>query len=204
VVGGCLRLSGSTWCRRQKGCFYFWAYCFIANCTEQSPSWEANSSSASQETLHFLWNPKVRYRFHNSPSLVPIPSQINPQSSPRPLSYFLKINIDIIRPSKSSSTKWPLYLTPPNKTLHPSLLHTSHLPPLSHFCRLDHPSGNWWGVHTKIYCTYIDCHDTLVSSVVSYREVLCSDLDAGLGYRDLSSAWFTSAPPYKFRDFTSN
>ena len=29
---------------------------------EQSPSWEANQLSASQEIPHILWNPKVYYR----------------------------------------------------------------------------------------------------------------------------------------------
>ena len=45
---------------------------------EQSPLWEAERFSASQESVRILWNPKVHYRIYNSPPPAPIQSDPNP------------------------------------------------------------------------------------------------------------------------------
>jgi hypothetical protein len=60
---------------------------------EQSPSSGANSYPANQQIHRLLWNPKIRYRIHNSPPLVPVLSQMHsvyifPQ-------YFSKIHSNI-------------------------------------------------------------------------------------------------------------
>jgi len=70
-------------------------------CMEQSPSWEANQFSASQQIPRILWNPDVHYRVYKSPLPITILYQIN--SVRAPPSHFRKIYFNIILPSTTGS-----------------------------------------------------------------------------------------------------
>jgi hypothetical protein len=77
---------------------------FIGSLRQQSPSWEANSSSANQKSTRYLWNPQVHYTIHNSPSPVSILSQTNPVHAL--LSHFMKPHSNIILQFMSRYSKW--------------------------------------------------------------------------------------------------
>ena len=64
----------------------------LTHSTEQSPSWEANRFSASQEIPHISRNPKVHYRTHKRPPPVSILGQPNPVHIPT--SHLLEIYLN--------------------------------------------------------------------------------------------------------------
>ena len=85
--------------------------CFLTYSMQQSPSWEANRFSDSQEIPRVLWNQKVHYRINKCPPPVPILGQLDPVHAPT--SNFLKIHLNIILASTPGSSKWSLSLRSP-------------------------------------------------------------------------------------------
>jgi hypothetical protein len=117
-----------------------YGHCGVTNYMEQSPSWEANGSSASQEIPCILWNLKVHYHIYKSPPRVPIRSQIDPDHAPHPTSILiLSFHLRLCLPSGLHP-----YQTVYAPIVSPYVLHA--LPIL--FFLFDHSDNIWWGVQS--------------------------------------------------------
>jgi len=81
---------------------------------EQSHSWKANNSSASEEIHHILWNLYVHFRFDKTSPLVPVPSQVNPLYVFKP--YLFKLNFNIILSFTPRFSRLSLFFIFPHQT----------------------------------------------------------------------------------------
>jgi hypothetical protein len=78
-----------------------------AEWTNQVTPWSSVASrSASQEFPNILWNQNVHYPINNIPPLVLLLCQINPAHTT--ISYFSKINFNIILSPTSRFSQWSL------------------------------------------------------------------------------------------------
>jgi len=73
----CLRRVGA-WVSAEGIKIKIICHYYVNNAMEQSRSWEANSSSVSQEIPHIIWNPKAHSRVYQSLQLLPILGHVNP------------------------------------------------------------------------------------------------------------------------------
>jgi len=109
----------------------FWSPCTTVtpNCTEQSPSWEANSSSDTQKIPRILCNPKVLPSSRAS-ATRPLPDPR--QNRPRPPNRF-KIHFNNNLPSMPRSSKWPPSIRFPHQNAIAPLLSPVHATYLTHY-----------------------------------------------------------------------
>ena len=146
-------------------CNYYCTY-LLTYSMEQSPSWEANRFSASQEIPRILWNPKVHYRDYKCPPPVPILSQLDPFHTPT--FHFLKIHLNIILPSTPGPWS-PSFRFPSPKTHYTTLVSSTRATWPAHPTLLDWITplkfGEEYRSLSSSLCSFL--HSPVVSSLLA-------------------------------------
>jgi len=104
--------------------------------TEQSPCWEANSHSASQEISRLSWDPKAHYRVYQSPM----------HSAHTFPPYIPKMHLNIFLPSARRSTEWSFLFrfSDQNFVCISHFSHVCYMSLSSHPPWFYHPTDIWW------------------------------------------------------------
>ena len=118
----------------------------LTHSMEQSPSWEANWFSASQEIPHILWNPKVHCRVYKSPPPVPVLRQINPVHAPHHTSWRSILTLSFRLHLGLTSGFIPLACSHQHPVCTSLLPRTYYTPRPSHSFWFHRPNNIWWGV----------------------------------------------------------
>jgi hypothetical protein len=98
-----------------KSWAFFWnknVYSLLSYSMEQSPSWEANRFSASQEIPRISKEPKGSLLHSQVPATCPYHQPAQSNSYP----HIPKIHLNIILPSTPGSPKWSLSLRVPHQS----------------------------------------------------------------------------------------
>jgi hypothetical protein len=85
----------------------------------------AANCAATHGLPNILWNPKIQYRVHKSPPLVPILSHINPSNTIS--SYHSKILFNIVHPHMSGLPSGLLWLSHQYPICNPLLPHSCYI-----------------------------------------------------------------------------
>ena len=139
---------------------------------EQSPSWETDRSSASQEIPSILWKLRVRYLIHKCPPpTVAIPNRTNPIRAP---SHFLKIYLIL---SSRLHLGLPSCLFPsglPTKTLYLPLPFSTRVTCPAHCILLEFITPTSFGEQyrslSSSLCNFL--HSSVTSSLLGPNNVL--------------------------------
>ena len=143
---------------------------------EQSPSWEANWFSASQEIPRILWNLRVHYYIHQWPPPAPIWRQLDPVHTPT--THFLKIQLNVILTSKVVSPKWSLSLRFLYQTLYTPLLSPIHATRPVHLILLDFITRKTLGEEYRSSSSLCSFTHSLVTSSLIHPNILLNDLSS--------------------------
>ena len=163
---------------------------------EQSPSWEANRFSVSQEITHILRNPEVHYSIHKCSLTVPILSQID--SVYASTSHFLKIHLNIIFPSKPRSSNWSLFFRIPRQNrvyaspLPIRAIFSAHLIPLDLITRTI--LGEYRSLSPSL-CSFL--HSPVTSSLLGPNTLLSTPFLNTLSLRSSLNVSDQVSHPYK-------